>query len=61
MLSLSIPQLAIYVVVIAAVVALVCVALNKFGIQIPDWARQAFWIVVVAFVIIVAIKFVASL
>ena len=49
------------VVLIAAIVALVYVALRKFGIAIPDWVQQCFWIVVVAVVIIAAIKFVAGL
>jgi hypothetical protein len=53
-------NIAIAIVVIAAVVGLVMVALHKFGITIPDWVAQIFWIVVVAVVVIAAIKFVAS-
>lgn len=59
--GMSFVQLAIWIVVIAAVVALVYVALRKFGIQIPEWVVQVFWIVVVAFVVIFAIKLVASM
>lgn len=59
--GLTLVQLAIWVVVIAAVVALVCVALRKFNVQIPDWVVQCFWIVVVAVVVIAAIKLVASM
>jgi hypothetical protein len=59
--GISFVQLAILVVVIAAVVALVIIALRKFGIQIPDWVIQVFWIVIIAFVIILAIKLVAGM
>ena len=54
-------QIAIFIVVIAAIVALVYIALRKFGVSIPDWVVQVFWILVVAVVIIIAIKFVAGL
>lgn len=57
----GIGDLAIAVVVIAAVVALVYVALHQFGVAIPGWVQQVFWIVVVAFVVIVAIKLVLAL
>lgn len=57
----SIVQLLIMVVIIAACVALVFVALNQFGIAIPMWVIHVFWICVVAFVIVVAIRFCASL
>lgn len=57
----SLAQLAIIVVVVAAVVALVYVALRQFGIGIPPWVIQVFWILVVAFVVVVAIKLVASM
>jgi hypothetical protein len=50
----------IAIVVIAACVALVYVALKQFGIQIPQWVIQCFWIVVVAFVIIACIRLVLS-
>jgi hypothetical protein len=50
-------SLAIWVIIIAAVIAIVFVALRKFGIAIPEWVVQVFWIVVVAIVCIVAIKF----
>lgn len=59
--QLSIVELAIAVVIIAAVVALVYVALQQFGIAIPEWVKRVFWICVVAFVVIVAIKLVASM
>jgi hypothetical protein len=57
----SLGQLAIAVVIIAAVVALVYVALRQFGITIPPWVVQVFWIIVVAFVVIAAIKIVLGM
>lgn len=59
--GLSIPDLAILIVAIAAIVALVFVALRQFGIAIPGWVVHVFWILVVAFVIIVAIRLVSSM
>lgn len=56
----SVAELAIVVVIVAAVVALVYVALREFGVGIPAWVQQVFWILVVAFVVIVAIRFVAG-
>ncbi len=56
----SLVEIAIAIVVIAAIVALVYVALKQFGIEIPQWVMTIFWIVVVAFCVIVAIKLVAS-
>jgi membrane protein DedA with SNARE-associated domain len=57
----SLGEFLIAVVVIAACVALVWVALTKFGITFPDWVVQVFWIVIVAFVVILAIHVVLSL
>lgn len=59
--SLSFGELAIAVVVIAAVVALVYVALRQFGVAIPAWVQQVFWIIVVAFVVIMAIRLVMGM
>lgn len=57
----SIVQMTIMIVVVAAVCALVFLALNQFGISIPGWVQSAFWIVVVACVIIFAIRLVAGM
>ena len=59
--GIGIGQLAIYIVIVAAVVALVYIALRQFGVTIPAWVQQVAWILVVAFVVILAIKFVMSL
>ncbi len=57
----GIGQIAIAIVIIAAVVALVYVALNQFGVGIPAWVIKIFWILVVAFVVILAIRLVLSM
>ena len=57
----SIGQLAILIVVIAAIAALVFIALRQFGIAIPAWVQQVFWVIVVAIVVIFAIRFVMTL
>jgi hypothetical protein len=49
------------IVVLAAVIALVYVALRQFGIEIPQWFKQVIMIVVVAVVVILAIRFVLAL
>jgi hypothetical protein len=59
--SWSLVQIAIAIVIIAAVVALVYVALRQFGVTIPAWFQTVLWIVVVAIVVIIAIKIVAGL
>lgn len=51
----------ILIVIIAACVALVYAALQQFGIAIPPAVTRIFWIVVIAVLVILAIKFVASL
>lgn len=53
-------QLAIYIVLIAAIIALVVIALKQFNVAIPQWVVHVFWVVVVAIVIILAIKFLMS-
>jgi len=59
--AMNIGQIAIAIVVFAAVVALVYVALKQFGISIPAWVQQVVWICIIAVVVILAIKFVLSL
>ncbi len=59
--GMSFVHIAIMIVVVAAVVALVMVALNQFGVSIPQWVQTCFWIVVVCFAIIFCIKLVAGM
>lgn len=56
----NIGELAIWVVVIAAVIALMYVALVQFGIAIPPFVVNIFWILVVAVAVILSIKFVMN-
>ncbi len=49
------------IVVIAACIGIVYVALRVFGVTIPPWVVQIFWIVVAAFVAIFAINLIASM
>ena len=57
----GIGEIAIAIVIIAAVVALVYIALQQFGVAIPPWVIKIFWICVVAFCVIFAIRLVMSM
>jgi hypothetical protein len=57
----GIVDLLVFVVIIAACVALVYIALRQFNVAIPAWVVQVFWVVVVAFVVIFAIRLVAGM
>ena len=57
----SLGNIAIAVIVIAAVVGIVLLAMKEFGVQCPPWLIKMIVIVVVAAVAIVAIKFLLSL
>lgn len=59
--GLSLVQLAIAVIFIAAVVAIVFVAVRAMGLAIPAWLIQVFWIVIAAFVCIAAIRLLMSM
>ncbi len=52
--------MAIWIILIAAIAAIVFVALRQMGVAIPPWVIQIFWILVVAVVCIAAIKFLMS-
>lgn len=54
-------ELAILLVVLCAIIALVYIALRQFGISIPLWVQQVGWILLVAFVVILAIRLVLSM
>lgn len=51
----------VLIVLLGAAIAITYVALNYFGVAIPDWVIKIFWIVVVAAVAIFAIRFLFSL
>lgn len=54
-------EIAIFVVVVAAIIALVYIGLTQFGVKIPGWVMQIFWVLVVAFVVIFAIRLLLSM
>jgi hypothetical protein len=57
----GIVQIVIAIIVIAAVVGIMYVCLQQFGIQIPPFVVKIFWIVVAAVVGILAIRFLLTL
>ena len=57
----GIAGLAIWIVIVAAVAAIVFVATKAMGVAIPAWVLNVFWIVIIAVVCVAAIKFVAGL
>jgi hypothetical protein len=59
--SYSVGQIAIAIVIIAAVVGIVLVALKAMKVEIPQWVINILCIVGVAVVAILAIKFVLSI
>lgn len=59
--SWSFGEFLIAIVIIAAAIAIACVAVRAFGLTIPAWLVQIFWIVIVCCVAIFAIRFVLSI
>lgn len=57
----SIQNILIAAVIIMAGIALLYIAMRQFNVQIPEWVKQVFWVVVVCFVIVAAIRIVFSL
>lgn len=57
----GIAEIGIFIIIVAAIVALVYIALRQFGVSIPAWVIQVFWVIVVAFVVILAIRIVAGM
>lgn len=59
--GLSIAQLAIVIIVVAAIIAVVFVALKQMGVQIPAFVITIFWILTAAVVCVLAVKFLAGM
>lgn len=57
----GVADFAVAVVIIAALIALVWIALAEFNVGVPPWVIKVFWVVVVAAVVIFAIRLVASM
>lgn len=49
--------IAIWIILLAALAAIVFIAVRAMGVAIPGWVIQILWVVVIAVVAIVAIKF----
>lgn len=61
MFGLTLTQLAIAAIILAAVCAVVYVALRQFGMMPPAWAVHILWILVIAFVAVVAVLLLSQL
>ena len=59
--GMGIGQLAIYALVVGAIIAIVFIALRQMGVSIPPFVIQIFWVVVVLLVAIFAIRLVMSM
>ncbi len=59
--SWGIVEIVIAIIVIAAVVGVLYVALQQFGVVIPPFVVKIFWICVCAAVAILAIRFLVTL
>jgi len=59
--GLSFVELAVCIIGFAAIVAIVMIALRKFGITPPEWFIQVLWVLVVAFVCIAAVFLIQSM
>ncbi len=57
----SLVEIARWVIIIAALVAVVLIALKGMGVAFPPWAWHIITVVVIAFVAIVAVGFLASM
>lgn len=52
---------AIAAIIIAAVCIIVFIAFKAMGVAIPPWVIQVFWVLVIAFVCIAAVKLLLSM
>ena len=55
--SYSLVQILVFIIIIAAAIAITYVILGQMGVAIPDWVIRIFWILVLAFVGIAALVF----
>jgi len=57
----SLFQLAIFIVVVAGLVAVVVIILKQLGVTVPQWLQAILWVILVVIVGIFAIKVIASM
>ncbi len=53
----SLINILVFIIVIAAAIAITYVILGQMGVAIPEWVVRIFWILVLAFVGIAALVF----
>ena len=53
----SIGQIVIFVIIIAAIIGIGLVAVRASGVAIPSWATTILWILLIAVLAILAIRF----
>lgn len=56
----SVSQLAVAAVVILGVLAIVYIASHAMGVIIPSWVVSIFWVLLVVFIAVLAIRFVTG-
>ncbi len=57
----SLIQMIIFIIILCGVIGILFVVLRQTGVNIPPWIVTIFWIVVVCFVAIFAIKLLMSM
>jgi hypothetical protein len=57
----GIPELAVWLIIVAAIVAVVLIVLRAMGIAVPAWVVQILWVIAIAAVGILAIRLLLSL
>ena len=58
---MGLAELLVTIIIVAAVVAVVVVDLQHFGVAVPPVVMKIFWIVLVAALAVVAVRFLLSL
>lgn len=57
----SLIQVVIFIIILCGVFGVLFVVMKQTGVQIPSWIMTIFWIVVVCFVAIFAIRLLMSM
>ena len=57
----SFGEIVIAIIVVTAIIAILFVAMKQFQIQIPQFVITVFWILVAAFVCILAVRFLLAM
>lgn len=56
-----IAQWAIWLIIVCGIVALAVIGFRVLGVSPPAWVIQAFWVVVAVVVLVVLVKFLATI